>query len=236
MQIKENLKEPVVIKFYVFLILQGFVMPSFHDFDYFFYLDVPKLSKSTISFAQIFGGLFIGLVPFIYQRFLRDAEYTTCFYVSQASYIIQGMISISLALRLNLLVGIPDILMFIVSGPAAAVIERGLTMLPSQIILAKVILPGVEASMISFSATIISLNQFSIRNIMGVVINDKFFQVSNESFDQYYMLQVAALIGYVVPLLFIHLMVPSLKEINEIQERNTKIQTFNKATSEEFDV
>ena len=64
----------------------------------------------------------------------------------------------ALALRLNTYAGIPDLLVFLIAGPAAATIERGLTMLPSQILLAKVILPGVEASMISFSATIISMN------------------------------------------------------------------------------
>jgi hypothetical protein len=77
-----------------------------------------------------------------------------------------------LALRVNIYLGIPDVLVFLIAGPIAQTLERGLTILPSQIIMSKLIPPGVEASMMSFSATIISLNQFTIRNIMGIYIND----------------------------------------------------------------
>ena len=37
--IVENLKEPLNKKFYLFLITQGLIMPSFTDFEYFFAVD-----------------------------------------------------------------------------------------------------------------------------------------------------------------------------------------------------
>ena len=45
---------------------------------------------------------------------------------------------------------------------------------------------------------------------MGVLINDKFFKVSIENFDEYYKLQIMALLGYMLPLFFIYKMVPSI--------------------------
>jgi uncharacterized membrane protein len=78
-----------------------------------------KLSKFTISISQILGGLFIGAVPLLYQKYLQDSEYTTCFYISQIAYIIQGWITVMLALRFNTLLGIPDLLVFLIAGPIA---------------------------------------------------------------------------------------------------------------------
>ena len=58
------------------------------------------------------------------------------------------------------------------TGNFATVIERLLTMIPSFIIMAKIIKPGVEGIMISLMMTIINLNQFTIRTLFGTLIND----------------------------------------------------------------
>ena len=65
---------------------------------------------------------------------------------------------IILALRLNLDVGVSDLFMFLVFGALPEVIERLLVMLPAFIIMAKIIPPGLEGTMMSLTATMINLS------------------------------------------------------------------------------
>lgn len=46
---KQAVSQPIITKFYIFLILQGLCMPQFLDFDYYFAIDILGISKATIS-------------------------------------------------------------------------------------------------------------------------------------------------------------------------------------------
>ena len=80
--LKKALMEPLVIKFYSFLILQGLVMPQFSEFDYYFAIDILKISKSTISLQILYVGIIIILLPLVYQRYFNKSEYYNFFLIS----------------------------------------------------------------------------------------------------------------------------------------------------------
>ena len=67
------------------------------------------------------------------------------------------------AFRWNLELGIPDLLIYLVFGNFAEVLEKMMVVLPSFIIMAKTTPPGVEAIMISLTMTIINLNLTILR-------------------------------------------------------------------------
>ena len=94
----ENLKEPLNKKFYLFLITQGLIMPSFTDFEYFFAVDVLKISKFAINLSTIFGAVSIFLLPVFYQRYLAKKEFLISFYLSQIIYLIAFCLTLCLAL------------------------------------------------------------------------------------------------------------------------------------------
>ena len=54
------------MKFYGFLIIQGLVMPSFPDFEYFFAVDVLEISLFSINMSTVAGTFGILLIPIIY--------------------------------------------------------------------------------------------------------------------------------------------------------------------------
>jgi hypothetical protein len=53
----------------------------------------------------------------------------------------------------------------------AETVERLLIVLPNFIIMAKMIRPGLEGSMMSLTSTVVYLNMYFIRNGLGVLIN-----------------------------------------------------------------
>ena len=64
--IRQNLKEPLNKRFYGFLIMQGLMMPSFPDFEYFFAVDVLGLSIFAINMSTVIGCIGIFILPLVF--------------------------------------------------------------------------------------------------------------------------------------------------------------------------
>lgn len=78
-------------------------------------------------------------------------------------------------------------------------------------IMSRVIPHGVEAVMFSLSHTIMNLNMFQLRTMMGVLINNNFVHVTKENMDNFYILELIGLCGTFIPLLYMHKLIPSQK-------------------------
>ena len=113
-----------------------------------------------------------------------------------------------MALRLNEGL-VPNLVLYILCGPIASVLEKAMTLMPSNIIFSQVIPPGVEATMFAVAHTVINLNVFTLRALVGVFINDNFVFVTKENMDNFYVLQIISLCGTLIPFLYIHVMIPT---------------------------
>ena len=90
--------------------------------------------------------------------------------------------------------------------------EHSLTMLPSFIITAQLVSPGVEGTMLSLSTSLIKLNQFTIREMVGILINDSLIHVSTKNLgDIFYLIEISFFCAF-VPIALIYLMVPTKQE------------------------
>ena len=72
--LRDAVKEPVVQKFYLFLILQGF-MPDFSEFNYYFVLDVLKISKFDYSLSTVVSSVLGIAFPIIFHKMLNMWSY-----------------------------------------------------------------------------------------------------------------------------------------------------------------
>lgn len=77
--------------------------------------------------------------------------------------------------------GWPMLTFYVITQNLAGYLEHSLTMLPSFIITAQLVTPGVEGTMLSLSTTLVKLNQFTIREMVGVFINDMFVHVTRKN-------------------------------------------------------
>ena len=123
----------------------------------------------AINLSTLFGAMFLFILPVLYQKYLAKKEFLISFYLSQIVYITAVCLTLCLALQLNK--HVPDIVLFVICGPLAAVMEKMMTALPSNMIMSRVIPHGVEAVMFSLAHTIMNLNMFQLRTMMGVLIN-----------------------------------------------------------------
>jgi hypothetical protein len=107
--------------------------------------------------------------------------------------------------------------MYFLFGTFAEAIERALTMMPVFIIMAKLIPPGVESSMMALNTTVVNLKSMLISPFMGVFINDYFVHVTKKNMKDYKWLCLTATIMSVGPLFFVWCMTPTFKELEERQ-------------------
>jgi predicted membrane-bound mannosyltransferase len=72
----------------LFMILQGFCMPTFMDFTYSFALNVQGISKFTIGIAPVMTGIGGVMVPFLFNKYLVKKETASNVMLSQLMVII----------------------------------------------------------------------------------------------------------------------------------------------------
>lgn len=124
-----------------------------------------------------------------------------------------------MALRLNEKLFIPDMLLYLVTGSLMSVVEQVMTIIPSFIIMAKTVPPGVEASMISLTMTIINLSLFVTGGPIGTLINDVFVGVTRENLNDYYVLMIILIIVKFYPLFLIGCLIPTNEAVDEVQQK-----------------
>ena len=152
------LRESTVFKFNMFLLLQGVTMPWFPDFQYYFSTSVLEISPSFITLSQLCTGFFVFFMPLIYQKFFKTTDYKRIFFSSQLLYVTSSGLAILLSLRITTNLGIPDHLSYTLIFPISESLERCLTLMPSYIIMAKIIPHGIEGTMMAITNTLIQLN------------------------------------------------------------------------------
>ena len=130
-------------------------------------------------------------------------------------------INCGLVLQWNKQFGIPNVVLYILGGSVASILERGFSTFPSFIIVSKVVPTGVESSMMSLSITIIYLNQFFLRSAIGLLINSTFVHVTKQNTDNYLYLKVICATSSLLPLLYMFRLIPTLKEAQLLQKINS---------------
>ena len=138
------------------------------------------------------------------------------FFASQIIHIVQASFFVLLAYRANHYLGLSDLMLYLLIGSFAEVVERMLTIIPSFVIMAKTIPPGIEGTMISLTMTLINLNQFILRTTWGTFINDNFVGVTKNRLGKYYILTLIQLASKFFPLFLINCLLPTVQEVNDL--------------------
>ena len=107
-------------------------------------------------------------------------------------------------------VGLPNWLVYFISGAFLGPFERLLTMIPSNVIVAKMIPQGVEASMLALSNVIIQLNQYLLRSQIALLINSTFINVTNKNLEDFVYLAWIEFLCAFIPFTFIAYLVPTI--------------------------
>lgn len=120
--------------------------------------------------------------------------------------------------------GIPDPVIYLVGSQFVEAIEISIFMTQSRIICARLIPPGVEGTMMAFSTTIIGIDMFAIRLVMGLILNQLFVGMNKDNMEEKYRyLTMFKFVGACLPILFIYRLVPTNAEVSKQQKLNINL-------------
>lgn len=163
-------------------------MPQFPEFQYYFALSELEITKFSIGLITVYSGFFMFVKPFLYQKYLGQIEFRTLFKLGQLVFILTDISWLLICLDLYAPMGFSNTFVFSFTQTCVHTIGHGLTMMPSFILLARVIPPGFESTMMAISAAIIQFNISTLRNLIGVLLNYLFVGVSKDNFKGFYIL------------------------------------------------
>ena len=133
---------------------------------------------------------------------------------------ISCVVNLVLAARLNAPLGEwSDVYLYFLGGSVADSIQMIMLFIPISIIMAKIIVPGIEGTMHALQSTIIHVSYGMLRQQVGIVINHVFFGICNKTIQFYYKLLALELLAKLIPFLYIYRLIPSKEEVDRLQEK-----------------
>lgn len=106
-----------------------------------------SIRPEWLSLQFIWNGLAILIVPFIYIGAFHDSEYRKLIMLSQVVWIYTRLGKLALAFGWTQSLGLPNFLVYFMTGAMVDPLNHGLLMIPSMVLLMKVIPKGIESTM-----------------------------------------------------------------------------------------
>ena len=190
-------------------------MPQFSAFDYYFALDKLKIPLDMMNLQNLWLGWIGFMVPFTYQRYFVNKDFVYMILLSQLIYIVADSMSLSLALGWNNQVGVPTRAAFLVSS-VVSVLDNGFNQFAAFVFFGKVVPQGIESTTIGLLYYTISINNYTLRPLLGLFLNRNFFTVTRSDMSNYPYLRLTALLCDFLPFLFMFHLCPTVEDANKL--------------------
>ena len=150
----------------------------------------------------------------LYQRFMREWETRT---ITRMTIFLMAMNSFSgliLTLRWNVQLGISDMVFSAFTQTTFFPLVMAFYILPPFVLVAKITPAHVEATIFSFSASVINAGIHFLGKYMGLAWNKAFFGVTTDNLDDLWKLQLVEMCFALACLFYVPLL-PTWDEVHE---------------------
>ena len=226
LEIQEAFRIKEFYSMILYLLIGGFLVPSFGGFGYYFMLDVVKISKFTYSMLTVLGFFCLAVGTLVYKNYMRDKEYRNLIMMDAFISIFLAPLSFIFVLRLNVAWGIPDMTLIIFTDVVSEIVSQCFVFLPMSVIYAKICPKRIEASSFALLASVSNFRG-TLRQWLGTWINNTWVHVSVSNLDRYWILVTIGFFCSFLPLLFLWL-IPTRADIEKLQTQITDDAAFEK--------
>jgi len=181
---------PQIYRTILFVLLAGFTCPSFGSMFYYFNLNVVKFDISTISLLTVVGYASLLGGTMIYNRYFKEKEIRTLIKYSIVVSYFGGIFGLIFVLRLNVLIGINDVIFIIFTSVITDTLALAFSNMPLLVLFAKVTPPHIEATVFAFLTSVSNFSNTVMSPLMGAIINDFFVGVTLDNLEDFYLLVV----------------------------------------------
>jgi len=188
--IKQTLKIPAMYNALLFFILQGFTVPSFGEFFYYFSTEVAGFTQFTYSMLALVGSFSFLIGIILYNAFFKDTDVRKLLFAAILIGFVGSIFSLMFVLRLNIAWGISDIAFVMFTGIITDTFALAFSVVPPLVLFAKITPSHVEATMFAFLTSIINAANSFPGKMLGAAINKWFVGVTTEDMSKLWYLVV----------------------------------------------
>ena len=197
------------------------MVPNYSDIWYYFTIEEMKLSKFVLGMLGVIGFITLMIGTVLYSKFFSDKETRTLFRAGIIINWIGSVFGLCLALRLNIMLGISDVIFLIFTSMVTEVLSMGLILLPALILFAKITPMYIEATVYAILSGLFNFMRQVVGSWVGVLINNLLVGITNQNLDKFYLLVLTEVLMTPLPLLIVFL-IPTKKDIENLQEQEAK--------------
>jgi len=103
--------------------------------------------------------------------------------------------------------------------------ELCFTFIPQHILLAKLVRPGTESTMMGLSYAMLLLNHNVLRDMVGAFINEEFFHVDKDNLENYWKCIAVSTSCCLIPLTYIYFLVPSNEACDKVEQMYSQVKS-----------
>lgn len=138
-------------------------------------------------------------------------------FLAQIIYVIADGMGLSLALGWNKLLGLPTKAGYLMAS-VVSVLDGGFNQFAALVFFGKVVPQGVESTTVGLLFYTISLNNYTLRPLLGLVVNQSVYHVTRDDMSEYWCLRAICLLCDFLPFFFMFQLCPSIEETNMLQQ------------------
>jgi len=237
-----------IAKILTFIAIQNMFSISLRAATFFFYTDPVEAYAQGPHFTRQFyvsvmgaiGILLSMLGVLIYTTFMYNWTYRKMFFVTSALYIVTCVPNVLLFKRLNVALGIPDTV-FVLGSEVVQVVVGQLNSMPFGVMMLALCPPEIAATLYAIMAGSNNLGS-AFASYQGAFVLDMLHikpngNMSGESaqFDNLWIASLISLLIQVVPLCFIHQLIPNIKQTDDLLEAVKEYQDDDVIVLRELD-
>jgi Na+/melibiose symporter-like transporter len=162
------------------------LVPSFGDIAYYFNLNIVQFSKFTVGMLTLLGFVTLLTGTMWYERYFKKYEVRKLMLWNSILGVIGCFITLIFAMRLNVKLGISDLLFVIVSSLITDTLSTAFSQLPVLVLFARITPPNIEATVFALFTGLFNLSNIVLSPNVGILVNKLFVGVTLETLDKYW--------------------------------------------------
>jgi hypothetical protein len=179
---KEAVKEPVIYRTILFTVICIGFVPSFGEVDYFFQLNVAKITQFQYSLLALIGSFTLFFGTLIYNKWFQEWEVRTVYFIAMCISLVGTLTTLMQYTRMNIKMGISDLTFVIGTNVVTNTLTTAFYLLPTLTIYTRLTPKKIEATVYALLTSTFNLSSEVISNLLGAKITE-WYGITDKNLD-----------------------------------------------------
>jgi hypothetical protein len=200
----QGIKEPVVYKSLIFVVILRGSCPRFSELYFYFLIDVLGLSTLFISSLGTFGYVSMVFGGFVYQNYLKDKEYRELLGKGQIIMVALCLIDLALVVKLYEKFGLPGWTLVMGAEILGSIVDFCFISMPILVLGAQICPKGIEGTFFSMFTSVYNIGGY-LSGLFGGYLT-QVLDIKSGDYSLFWLLVFIQILCKLIPICFLELL------------------------------